>query len=157
MWKLCPVITKQDHRYFNDNYYNCLVFAELQKMALFLFSLNAIGRVFLSNLVAIPDELILRQHSFVKELAQPPSSSSLSIAFGLAKSKENQLGNQRGSYRQKTEERGFRCGLCCHWTNREKAAKGRNRQFGCFWSEAPEMTSGPCCATAHRSPPWGTC
>lgn len=123
MWKLCPVITKQDPRYFNDNYYNCLVFAELQKMGLFLSSLNEIGRVFLSNLVAIPDQLILRQHSFAKELAQPPCYSSLSIAFGLAKSKENQLGNQRGSYSQKTEEREFRCGLCCHWTNEGKGSK----------------------------------
>lgn len=126
MWKLCPVIPKQDHRYFNDNYYNCLVFAELQKKSLFLSLLNAVGRIFLSTLGCDSRSVDL-EAPFICEgdlwLAQPPSSSSLSIAFGLAKLKENQLGNQRGSYSQKTEERGFRCGLCCHWTNGGKGSK----------------------------------
>lgn len=120
MWKLCPGIPKQDHRYFNDNYYNCLAFAELQKKSLFLSLLNAVGRIFLSTLGCDSRSVDLEAPFICAGdlwLAQPPSSSSLSIAFGLAKSKENQLGNQRGSYSQKTEERGFRCGLCCHWTN----------------------------------------
>ena len=89
-----------------------------------------IGRLFLFTLVVFPNQLISRHHQFTEELIDFASSLSLSpsssvCAVGLASeqtemSKEERPGNQRDDYSQMTKQRGFRYGLCCHWSKREK-------------------------------------
>ena len=67
-----------------------------------------------------------RAHWLASSLSLSPSSSV--CAVGLASeqtemSKEERPGNQRGDYSQMTEQRGFRYGLCCHWSKEGKVSK----------------------------------
>ena len=99
-------------------------------LCFFFFWNEKIGRLFLFTLVVFPNQLISRHHQFTEELIDFASLLSLSpsssvCAVGLVSeqtemSKEERPGNQRDDYSQMTKQRGFRYGLCCHWSKREK-------------------------------------
>ena len=90
------------------------------------------GRIFLYSLAIFPNQLISRHHQFaralwlVSSLFFSPASSAVSV--GLAreqteKSKEKRPGKQRGDYSQRTEQKQFGYGLCCHWRKQGKVSK----------------------------------
>lgn len=59
-------------------------------------------------------------------LSLSPSSSAHSVGLAkeqIEKSKKTRPGNQRGNYSQRTKQRGFGYGLCCHWSKQRKVSK----------------------------------